>query len=62
MGGVGRGYRRIMLLAIVLIILAIVLFGVGFIAKLAWWAFVIAAVIFLVGIFLGLFRRGRNRV
>ncbi|MTD15541.1 hypothetical protein GIS00_16530 [Nakamurella sp. YIM 132087] len=51
-----------MLLAIVLIILAIVLFGVGFIAKLAWWAFVIAAIIFVAGLIAGAFRRGKSRV
>jgi hypothetical protein len=52
----------VMALAIVLIILALILGGVGLVAKLAWWAFVIAAVLLLVGIILGAVGRGRTRV
>ncbi len=51
-----------MLLAIVLIILAIILGGVGLVAKLAWWAFVIAVVLLLAGIIAGVMGRGRSRV
>ena len=50
-----------MVLAIVLIILAIILFGVGIIAKLAWWAFVIAVIVLIVGIVAGFLGRGRTR-
>lgn len=38
-----------MVLALILILLAIVLFGVGFALKVAWWIFVIAAVLLIVG-------------
>ena len=51
-----------MVLAIVLIILAIVLFGIGIIAKLAWWAFVIAVIVLLVGLIAGFLGRRRGRV
>lgn len=51
-----------MVLAIVLIILAIILFGVGFVAKLAWWAFVIAIILLVAGAIAGFLGRGRNRV
>jgi hypothetical protein len=49
-------------LAIVLIVLALILGGVGLVAKLAWWAFVIAAILLLVGIIMGVVGRGRTRV
>ncbi len=51
-----------MVLAIVLVILAIILFGVGFVAKLAWWAFVIAIVLLVAGVIAGALGRGRSRV
>jgi hypothetical protein len=49
-------------LAIVLIVLALVVGGVGLVAKLAWWAFVIAAILLLAGIITGAMGRGRTRV
>ena len=51
-----------MVLAIVLVILAVILFGVGFVAKLAWWAFVIAIVLLVAGVIAGALGRGRSRV
>ncbi len=51
-----------MALAIVLIILAIVLGGIGLIAKLAWWAFVIAVILLIVGVIAGVLGRGRSKV
>ena len=51
-----------MVLAIVLVILALVLGGIGLVAKLAWWAFVIAAILLLAGIIAGALGRGRTRV
>lgn len=51
-----------MVLAIVLIILAIVIFGIGLIAKLAWWAFVIAVIVLVVGLIAAFLGRRRSRV
>ena len=51
-----------MVLAIVLIVLALILGGVGLVAKLAWWAFVIAVILLIAGIILGVTGRGRTRV
>jgi predicted membrane protein len=48
-----------MMWAIVLLVLAVILFGLGFAVKVLWWAAVIALVLALVGFFLG---RGRSSV
>jgi hypothetical protein len=51
-----------MLAAVVLILLALVLFGTGFAAHLLWWVFIIAAVLLILGFISG--NRGgwwRNR-
>jgi len=51
-----------MVLAIVLIVLALLLGGVGLVAKLAWWAFVVAVILLIVGIIMAVVGRGRSRV
>ena len=51
-----------MVLAIVLIVLALLLGGVGLIAKLAWWAFVIAVILLIVGVIMAVVGRGKTRV
>ena len=48
-------------LVLVLIVLALVFGGVGLLAEAAWWAFVIAAVLFVAGLIAGGFGR-RSRV
>lgn len=51
-----------MIIAIVLIVLAVVFGVVGLIAKALWWLFVIAAILLVIGIVMGVMRRGRSRV
>jgi len=51
-----------MVLAIVLIVLALLLGGIGLVAKLAWWAFVIAVILLIAGIIVGAVGRGRAKV
>ncbi len=51
-----------MTIAIVLIVLAVVFGVVGLIAKALWWLFVIAAILLVIGIVMGVMRRGRSRV
>ena len=51
-----------MVLAIVLIVLALLIGGIGLVAKLAWWAFVIAVILLIAGIIVGAVGRGRAKV
>ncbi len=54
--------NQFMTIAIVLIVLAVVFGVVGLIAKALWWLFVIAAILLVIGIVMGVMRRGRSRV
>ncbi len=49
-------------LVLLIIILALVFGGIGFVLEAAWWAFVIAVVLLLVGIVTGARGRGRKSV
>lgn len=49
-------------LVLVLIVLALIFGGIGLLAEAAWWALVIAAVLFAAGLVSGMMGRGRTRV
>lgn len=52
-----QNQEGIVVLALILILLAIVLFGLGFALKLAWWVLVIALVLFVAGLISGAVHR-----
>ena len=51
-----------MVLVIVLIGLALLLGGIGLIAKLAWWAFVLAVILLIAAVIVWMVGRGKARV